>query len=167
MSIRSAGNKIFKLRLIYIWSLKMPKGCSLSRMQHPWQKQTVLVWNLPACHLLHFDKSIKMCPHFLQRRLCIAKQSVAPFPCYLNEDRLLPHSPDPGGRYGQDRPPGPRTEEQVRARHRPAQPEKLSVVKKTQSALWHHRSSLICQILAALHQSKFCSVSCFHFSPNS
>ena len=31
-----------------------------------------------------------MCPNFLQRRLCIAKQSVAPFPRYLNEDRLLP-----------------------------------------------------------------------------
>ena len=31
-----------------------------------------------------------MCPNFLQHRLCIAKQSVAPFPRYLNEDRLLP-----------------------------------------------------------------------------
>ena len=75
------------------------------------------LWHPPSCHQSHlFDRSIRMCPNFLQRRLCIAKQSVAPFPRYLNEDRLLPHWPDPGGRYGQDRPPGPRTGEQVRAR---------------------------------------------------
>ena len=49
------------------------------------------IFGTPSCHSSHlFDRFIKMCPIFLQRRLCIAKQSVAPFSCYLNEDRLLP-----------------------------------------------------------------------------
>ena len=88
-----------------------------------------------------------MCPRFLQGSLCIAEQSVAPFPRYLNEDRLLPHWPDPGGRYGQDRPPGPRTEEQVRrgklARH------------GLQSNSRRHKCGQKAQIsnLIALHQS--------------